>query len=270
MENERLLTAGEFAGITGVTKHTLFHYDDIGLFCPEKKDTKGYRYYSFAQLEVFDVIAALKDLDMPLREIKKYMDERSPDKLLKLLEKESLIALEKEKRLRSTRDWIVKKKKIIREAMAVDTNRIYMREAAPSCAAAVRLNQGDERTWAMDTGRLIEVCKALGIRGTYGIGYRQPLAGVIERGPNNYELAYVVTDKKLPAQVCCLIPGGTYLTGYHRGLWQELPVTYEKMFAFAREKGIRLSDDCYVDSLLNELTQKSENEHTIRVSFSTT
>ena len=30
------LTTGEFAKLVGTTKHTLFHYDAIGLFCPEK------------------------------------------------------------------------------------------------------------------------------------------------------------------------------------------------------------------------------------------
>ena len=61
----------------GVTKHTLFHYDEIGLFRPEKKGENGYRYYSMAQIEVFDVIYTLKDLDMPLSEIREYLDRRS-------------------------------------------------------------------------------------------------------------------------------------------------------------------------------------------------
>ena len=66
MENSRTLTAGEFAKIVGVTKHTLFHYDEIGLFSPERKGKNGYRYYSIAQIEVFDVIYTLKDLDLSL------------------------------------------------------------------------------------------------------------------------------------------------------------------------------------------------------------
>ena len=54
MNNNMYFTTGEFARITGVTKHTLFHYDDIGLFSPEIKQDNGYRYYSVGQLEVFD------------------------------------------------------------------------------------------------------------------------------------------------------------------------------------------------------------------------
>lgn len=104
MENSRILTAGEFAKIVGVTKHTLFHYDEIGLFRPEKKGENGYRYYSMAQIEVFDVIYTLKDLDMPLSEIREYLDRRSPGTLLELLDKEQEIVEQKEKRLKRTKE----------------------------------------------------------------------------------------------------------------------------------------------------------------------
>lgn len=89
------LTTGEFAKLVGTTKHTLFHYDAIGLFCPEKKLSNQYRYYSASQLEIFDVINILKELGMPLEEIKSYLDRRTPELFLELLEKETS-AIEKE------------------------------------------------------------------------------------------------------------------------------------------------------------------------------
>ena len=66
MKTNRFLTAGEFAKITGTTKHTLFHYDKIGLLPPDHRADNGYRYYSPEQLETFDVICTLRELDMPL------------------------------------------------------------------------------------------------------------------------------------------------------------------------------------------------------------
>ncbi len=46
MKQTGYLTTGEFARLAGVTKHTLFHYDNIGLFQPEFTDENGYRYYT--------------------------------------------------------------------------------------------------------------------------------------------------------------------------------------------------------------------------------
>ena len=60
MNQERYIKTGEFAKLVGVTKHTLFYYDKIGLFSPEIKLENGYRFYSFDQLDVFDVIQTLR------------------------------------------------------------------------------------------------------------------------------------------------------------------------------------------------------------------
>lgn len=76
--NELYFTTGEFAEILGVKKHTLFHYDEIGLFSPAVKEENGYRYYFVWQMDAFEVIRALQRLGMPLGEIKAYMQERSP------------------------------------------------------------------------------------------------------------------------------------------------------------------------------------------------
>ena len=40
----------------GVSKHSLFHYDDIGLFSPEYVAENGYRLYSLYQLETLETI----------------------------------------------------------------------------------------------------------------------------------------------------------------------------------------------------------------------
>ena len=85
MENrtELYFTTGEFARILGVKKHTLFHYDQIGLLSPALKEENGYRYYFVWQMDVFEVIKALQKLGMPLEEIKEYIENRSPERFMK-------------------------------------------------------------------------------------------------------------------------------------------------------------------------------------------
>ena len=41
MDRHEYMTTGEFASAMGVSKDTLFHYDDIGLFCPERYRETG-------------------------------------------------------------------------------------------------------------------------------------------------------------------------------------------------------------------------------------
>ena len=75
------MTTGEFARIMRITKETLFHYDEIGLFQPELTQPNGYRYYSIYQTEILDTILLLKDIGMPLKEIKKQLVNRAPAKV---------------------------------------------------------------------------------------------------------------------------------------------------------------------------------------------
>ena len=113
MQKTRYLTTGEFARLAGVTKHTLFHYDEIGLFQPELTDTNGYRYYTVDQLDVFGIIYTLKNLGMPLGQIRDYLSERSPQSLLKLLEEENRILKQRIFSLKNKREWIQKKCKYL-------------------------------------------------------------------------------------------------------------------------------------------------------------
>ena len=85
MDRHEYMTTGEFASAMGVSKDTLFHYDDIGLFCPEKVSENGYRYYSIYQMETFDTIRMLRDLGMPLKEIRDMLAHRSPERQFGIL-----------------------------------------------------------------------------------------------------------------------------------------------------------------------------------------
>ena len=60
MDRNLYMTTGEFAALMGVSKHTLFHYDDIGLFSPEYVAENGYRMYSLYQLETLETILMLR------------------------------------------------------------------------------------------------------------------------------------------------------------------------------------------------------------------
>ena len=101
------LTTGEFAKLAGVSKHTLFHYDKIGLLSPEIKLSENqYRYYSISQLELLEIITLLKELDMPLSEIKSYLDNRTTSLFIELLTKEQTLIREKIQAMRQMERWI--------------------------------------------------------------------------------------------------------------------------------------------------------------------
>jgi MerR family transcriptional regulator, thiopeptide resistance regulator len=66
---DRLYRAHEFAKLAGVTVRALHHYDRIGVLKPQRSSS-GYRLYCLGDLERLEQIAALRFLDIPLKEIK--------------------------------------------------------------------------------------------------------------------------------------------------------------------------------------------------------
>ena len=88
-------TTGEFAKLFNVTKHTLFYYDEVGIFSPVIRKENDYRFYAVEQIEVFEVILTLKELGMSLKDIKEYMENRSPENFISLMEERERIIDEK-------------------------------------------------------------------------------------------------------------------------------------------------------------------------------
>ena len=66
-----LMTIGEFARRSGLSANALRLYDELGLLAPARVDaSSGYRFYAEAQLEQARLIAALRQLQVPLTGIK--------------------------------------------------------------------------------------------------------------------------------------------------------------------------------------------------------
>ena len=66
-----LMSSGEFARTSGLTRKALRLYDELGLLTPVRVDPQsGYRFYAPAQLEQARLVAWLRRLGMPLAEIR--------------------------------------------------------------------------------------------------------------------------------------------------------------------------------------------------------
>jgi DNA-binding transcriptional MerR regulator len=67
---------GAFARVAQVSVRTLHHYDDIGLLPPARVDPQtGYRWYRADQLPRLNRILALRDLGLPLTEVRRVVDD---------------------------------------------------------------------------------------------------------------------------------------------------------------------------------------------------
>jgi DNA-binding transcriptional MerR regulator len=75
-KNDKLLSIGEVSKYTGAGIKALRYYERINLLKPAFVDPySGYRYYSFGQTYLVSLIMFCVELDIPLKELTKFIDE---------------------------------------------------------------------------------------------------------------------------------------------------------------------------------------------------
>lgn len=84
-------TVKNVSEITGVSIRTLRYYDEIGLLKPTELTEAGYRLYDNKALEKLQEIMFFRELEIPLIDIKKIMDNPNYDKEQALLAQKSLL-----------------------------------------------------------------------------------------------------------------------------------------------------------------------------------
>lgn len=84
-------TVKDVSEITGISIRTLRYYDEIGLLKPTELTAAGYRLYDNKALERLQEIMFFKELEIPLEDIKKIMDNPNYDREQSLLTQKNLL-----------------------------------------------------------------------------------------------------------------------------------------------------------------------------------
>ena len=91
-----MMTVHEVSRLTGVSIRALQYYDRIGLLRPAIYSEAGYRLYDNGSLEVLQQILLFRELEFPLKEIKRIIQAPSFDRNKALEQQIELLRLKKE------------------------------------------------------------------------------------------------------------------------------------------------------------------------------
>ena len=89
-------TVHEVSKLTGVSIRTLQYYDRIGLLHPAEYSEAGYRLYDDAALETLQQILLFRELEFPLKDIRKILQSPTFDRQKALDQQIGLLELKKE------------------------------------------------------------------------------------------------------------------------------------------------------------------------------
>jgi len=79
---------GEISALFRITVETLRYYDHEGLLQPEKIADNGYRLYSSRQFERIGTVLALRSADVPAQEIRGLLESKTTDEAVKRLDRQ--------------------------------------------------------------------------------------------------------------------------------------------------------------------------------------
>ena len=100
LEGTERFSIGEVARMFRVSVSTLRHYEKIGLLAPEYVDpATGYRSYSTRQFECLNTIRYLRALEMPLEQIRDFLQDREVGKIQGMLLQQRQAVIQKRQAL---------------------------------------------------------------------------------------------------------------------------------------------------------------------------
>jgi DNA-binding transcriptional MerR regulator len=85
VSESELLSIGRFARLSGLSIGAMRHYAEVGLLTPaEVSPETGYRFYRRDQADLAQLIARLRDFEMPLPEIRALLAADQPERIRQL------------------------------------------------------------------------------------------------------------------------------------------------------------------------------------------
>ena len=240
MIHPQLYSIGEVASLFHLSASSLRHYETLGLITPEYIDpATGYRYFSTRQFEPLNTIRYLRALDMPLREIADFLQNRDVETIEEKLRTQKAVLEQKQRELKLIQRKIDTRLRQLREVQRAPLGTIEL-ITAPACRlfwVEATLTAQDYTDLELSTSKLVAAqSEALVFLGKVGFSVSQEHLN--EGSFGQYDGEFLVLDEAdrfagdvidLPASLCARVR--------FRGHHAESPAQYRRLMQFIREEG---------------------------------
>jgi DNA-binding transcriptional MerR regulator len=223
------LTIGEFAQLAQLSVRTLRRYHDAGLLEPVSVDpASGYRYYASEQIPSAQVIHRLRELDMPLAEVRRILASNDPEARAEMV---AIHLRRLESQLDRTRAAVASVRRLLRrdvEELDVELRSVPARTVA-AISESVELEQ--VLTWYAEAMAELEAAVAGRERlGPPGGRYDNEL---FTAGRGAAVVFRPVADPPVLGRVTPLtLPAVELATTVHPGAHEGIDVTYGRLGAW--------------------------------------
>ncbi|MBR3840628.1 MAG: MerR family transcriptional regulator [Erysipelotrichales bacterium] len=237
-------TTGEFAKLCNVEKRTLFYYDEIGLFKPEKIEENGYRYYTIFQLDTFAVIQALKALKMSLEDIRTFIQNRD---------------------IKTYHDYLKQQEEAVNKQLEELKNVSYYLEASRIQIEKALSNETNVIVYEKQNTEYLELLESKKgfynfLNSGYFFGAYYPKEKILAKEENIKRVWFKKIKKK--HKNCIIQPKGTYAVLYYHGSPNKIEPYVDMLIDHVKEP----LSDLYIDIVGGDIIANSYDDYLIRLS----
>ena len=252
------LSIHEFSKLSGVDATTLRYWDSIGIFTPITRNPEtNYRYYSTVQLLALNFVTTLSDLEIPLKTIAELREERDPEKLLALLEKQEMRMDMEMRALRLRYSIIHARRELINSGVKVDVGELSVRSMDAKSMILWPRNEYREGDSFIDP-----LAANLSQTGSARINLSFPVGGYHD------SIESFINAPSLPDHFISIDPVGAhtrhegdYLTGYACGYYADMGDLPERMAAYAKKNSLSVTGPVYTIYLREEISTKDPSHY---------
>ncbi|MEG2658738.1 MAG: hypothetical protein RSA04_05330, partial [Clostridiales bacterium] len=228
------------------------------------KGENGYRYYTYHQSQILEMLLTLRELDMSIKDIMKYIKKPSPEKFRNLISTKTAEIDETIKRLKEIRKLLTEKEKQLAMCENSDLNKIELVECN---AEYLLLSPSISGTYDdNDMGIFMEHNQRLSDYRLYNKSYGSMILTdkISHHNFDDYDCFFIQVKNPASKKGLFLKEKGTYIRGFSVGDWDKIPQIYLKMLAFADENNLKISGYCYEEGI-NEMAISSMEQYITQI-----
>ena len=264
-------TIGEFGALFDVSKQTLQFYDKNGVFQPEYRAENGYRYYAFTQIETFEVLLMLRELDVPLKEIREHLKTPTPERFLALLDRQKAELENRMKKLEHTLEYIDYKRKVTEEGIHAPLRKVVFEQLRDEYLITTDYSgEDDARSIQTAVAKHFRFCREIGLTEQKAIGAIIPVDSVTEDS-YHYSKFYTLVDPNEVAPTAGTEPivdsGGSYIAVYDNKVYENICELCHLLLDYAKKNHLWLDDSFYEDVILDDFSVPGYYNYLVKVSI---
>ena len=239
-----LFKIGEIAELFHLNVKTLRYYDEIDLVKPESIDEEtGYRYYSTAQFEQLNTIRYLRELDVPLEEIRAFLNNRETGKIENILKTQIRQVEEKQQQLETVKKKLSSRIQLIKNAKTAKRDVAEIRHIPARRALLLKYSTNPDSDLEYPIRLLAkDIPTASVFLGKIGLSID---AANLEVGRcEKYDYIFLLldpdesTDELAESQTETVkLKGGKYAIIRFQGTHKDAEKNYKKLMRFIEEEG---------------------------------